>query len=181
MGASTSDLAVHTAVPVLCRYSQCVQIDVRVQRVHVPLGRAASLIQMDLPISAALFPCTHLPSQNQPRTPARALSHSLRSPQLLLLLPLLILLRLMMRRCGDCVGLSVFSKGMTWTEFRAIEPYSNTTTNQVSAYGSITARPDGSRIFALWIQNTGNVQNLPGGTPSSSFRADMLGQFVWRT
>jgi hypothetical protein len=25
---------------------------------------------------------------------------------------------------------------------------------QVSAYGSVTARPDGSRIFALWIQNT---------------------------
>lgn len=71
-------------------------------------------------------------------------------------------------------------QGLTWDSFVTIEPYSNSTTHGVSAYGSVTARPDGTRIFALWIDNTENIDHLPGGTPNSHFRADMLGQFVWK-
>ena len=44
----------------------------------------------------------------------------------------------------------------------------------------MTSRVDGSRIFALWIQNTAGINHLPGKAPAESFRADMLGQFVWR-
>lgn len=51
---------------------------------------------------------------------------------------------------------------------------------QVSAYGSVVARPDGSRVFALWVQNVNNVSHVPGGKPSNAFRADMLGNFVWK-
>ncbi|KAH8098451.1 WSC domain-containing protein [Aureococcus anophagefferens] len=51
---------------------------------------------------------------------------------------------------------------------------------RVSAYGSVVARPDGSRVFAVWIQNVHNVSHLPGAAPSTSFRADMLGAFVWK-
>ena len=71
-------------------------------------------------------------------------------------------------------------QGETWDKFVTIEPYSNTTTGQVSAYGSVAARQDGSRIFALWIQNVNNVSHLPGQQPSNTFRADMLGNFVWK-
>ena len=71
-------------------------------------------------------------------------------------------------------------QGKTWDEFVPIEPYSNVTTGQVSAYGSIAARQDGSRIFAIWIQNVNNVSHLPGQKPSLTFRADMLGNFVWK-
>ena len=71
-------------------------------------------------------------------------------------------------------------QGKTWSEFVTIEPYSNTSTANVSAYGSITARPDGSRIFALWIQNVNGIDHIPGGKPSPGFRADMLGNFVWK-
>ena len=78
------------------------------------------------------------------------------------------------------VAMRTKDKGRSWTDFVAIEPYSNQSTNQVSAYGSVIARPDGSRMFALWIQNTANVENLPGQKPSPYFRADMLGQFVWK-
>ena len=67
-------------------------------------------------------------------------------------------------------------QGRTWSDFVPIEPYSNTTTAQVSAYGSIVASGDGSRVFSLWIQNVNDVQNLPGKPPSKSFRADMLGR-----
>ena len=49
-----------------------------------------------------------------------------------------------------------------------------------SSYGSVTARPDGSRIFAIYVWNAFNITNLPNQKPSSSFRADMLGQFVWK-
>jgi hypothetical protein len=70
--------------------------------------------------------------------------------------------------------------GKTFDKFVTIEPYSNTSTGQVSAYGSIAARKDGSRIFALWIQNVNNVSHVPGSKPSNSFRADMLGNFVWK-
>ena len=49
-----------------------------------------------------------------------------------------------------------------------------------SSYGSITARPDGSRIFAVYVWNAFNVSHLPGQNASAGFRADMLGQFVWK-
>jgi hypothetical protein len=79
------------------------------------------------------------------------------------------------------VSMRTHDEGKTWTGFNPIEPYSNATTGQVSAYGSVAARSDGSRIFALWIQNVHNVSHLPG-KPSSpaTFRADMLGNFVWK-
>ena len=48
----------------------------------------------------------------------------------------------------------------------------------MSAYGSVVARRDGSRVFAVFIQNVNDVANLPGKPPSSSFRSDMLGNFV---
>ena len=70
--------------------------------------------------------------------------------------------------------------GLSWGPFVTLEPYSNTTTGQVSAYGSVLARPDGSRVFAVWIQNVDDVANLPGQSPSAGFRADMLGEFVWK-
>ena len=35
-------------------------------------------------------------------------------------------------------------------------------------------------MFALWIQNTAGINHLPGGKPSNGFRADMLGQFIWK-
>jgi len=69
---------------------------------------------------------------------------------------------------------------VTWDDMVTIEPYSNSTTHGVSAYGSVTARPDGSRIFALWIDNVNNIDHLPGSAPSSHWRADMLGNFVWK-
>lgn len=78
------------------------------------------------------------------------------------------------------VGMRSTDQGKTWTDFVALEPYSNATTAQVSAYGSVVARPDGSRVFAVWIQNVHNVSHLPGAAPSTSFRADMLGAFVWK-
>ena len=91
-------------------------------------------------------------------------------------------------------------QGKSWSNFVTIEPYSNSTTAQVSSYGmctvnfqrihdcisfkvclgSVTARPDGSRVFALWVQNVNNISHLPGAAPSKSFRADMLGEFVWK-
>lgn len=70
--------------------------------------------------------------------------------------------------------------GATWSELVAIEAYSNTSTKHVSAYGSVVARRDGSRVFALWVENVNDVQALPGSPPSSRFRADMLGEFVWK-
>ena len=60
------------------------------------------------------------------------------------------------------VSMRTKDQGQNWDEFVAIAEYSNATTHQVSAYGSVTGRPDGSRIFALWIQNTDNVDHLPG-------------------
>merc|ERR1719321_183539 len=78
------------------------------------------------------------------------------------------------------VAMQSKDQGRSWSDLVIIEPYSNATTKQVSAYGSVTARPDGSRVFAVWVQNTKDVQNLPGHTPSPGFRADMLGQFVWK-
>ena len=78
------------------------------------------------------------------------------------------------------VSMRSHDQGKTWDQFIPIEPYSNQTTGQVSAYGSVAARKDGSRIFAIWIQNVNNITNLPGQKPSSSFRADMLGNFVWK-
>ena len=79
------------------------------------------------------------------------------------------------------VSMRTKDQGKTWDDFVTIEPYSNVTTGQVSAYGSIAARKDGSRVFSLWIQNVHNISNLPG-QPSSpkTFRADMLGNFVWK-
>ena len=72
-------------------------------------------------------------------------------------------------------------EGKTWTGFNPIEPYSNASTGQVSAYGSIAARPDGSRIFALWIQNVNNISHLPNKPLCPSMAAaDMLGNFVWK-
>ena len=78
------------------------------------------------------------------------------------------------------VSMRTSDHGQTWSDFVAIEPYSNVSTGQVSAYGSVLARGDGSRVFALWIQNVHNVSHLPGQPPSSGFRADMLGEFVWK-
>ena len=79
------------------------------------------------------------------------------------------------------VAMQSRDQGRTWTPFVDIEPYSNTSTGQVSAYGSVTARPDGSRVFAVWIQNVNNVSHLPGKPASpATFRADMLGNFVWK-
>ena len=78
------------------------------------------------------------------------------------------------------VAMQSKDQGRSWSDFVPIEPYSNTTTAQVSAYGSVVARGDGSRVFSLWIQNVHDVQNLPGKAPSNSFRADMLGEFVWK-
>ena len=79
------------------------------------------------------------------------------------------------------VSMRTRDEGKTWTGFNAIEPYSNATTGQVSAYGSVAARADGSRVFALWIQNVHNVSHLPGEPPApAAFRADMLGNFVWK-
>ena len=60
-----------------------------------------------------------------------------------------------------------------YTHARALPP-------QVSAYGSVVARKDGSRVFALWIQNVNNISHVPGHAPSNSFRADMLGNFLWK-
>ena len=34
---------------------------------------------------------------------------------------------------------------------------------------AVVARPDGSRVFAVWIQNVHNVSHLPGAAPSTSF------------
>ena len=39
------------------------------------------------------------------------------------------------------VAMQSTDQGMSWSKFVPIEPYSNSTTNQVSAYGSVTARP----------------------------------------
>ena len=78
------------------------------------------------------------------------------------------------------VGMRTMDRGKTWSDFVALEPYSNATTGQVSAYGSVVARDDGSRVFAVWIQNVNNVSHLPGAAPSDGFRADMLGAFVWK-
>ena len=79
------------------------------------------------------------------------------------------------------VAMQSSDQGRTWTEFSAIEPYSNATTGQVSAYGSAFANQDGSRVFAVWVQNTRNVSHLPGAAPNpGGFRADMLGDFVWK-
>ena len=78
------------------------------------------------------------------------------------------------------VAMQSRDQGQSWSPFVPIEPYSNTSTDQVSAYGSVTARPDGSRVFALWVQNTDNVTHLPGQKASNSFRADMLGHFLWK-
>eukprot|EP01052_Picozoa_sp_SAG31_P035805 SAG31_NODE_4368_length_3306_cov_15.927346_4_plen_75_part_00 len=61
-----------------------------------------------------------------------------------------------------------------------IEPYFQASTDHVSAYGSITCRTDGSRCFAIYIYNENNVSHTPGNNASKGFRADMLGEFVWR-
>lgn len=71
-------------------------------------------------------------------------------------------------------------QGKTWSPFVSLEPYSAVSTDQVSAYGSIGARADGSRLVAYWIQNTNNVSHVPDKPASASFRADMLGEFVWK-
>ena len=73
------------------------------------------------------------------------------------------------------VAMQSTDHGQSWSDFVDIEPYSNTTTKQASAYWSIAARPDGTRVFAIWVQNVNDVQNLPGQPPSNGFLADMLG------
>jgi hypothetical protein len=80
------------------------------------------------------------------------------------------------------VAMQTKDQGKSWTDFVTIDQaYTNKSTHGVSAYGSVTARPDGSRVFALWVQNTGNVDHLPGQAPNPrGFRADMLGQFLWK-
>lgn len=72
--------------------------------------------------------------------------------------------------------------GKSWTEPVDIDTdYDLTTTHQASAYGSPLARPDGSRVFAIWVKNVNNVDHLPGDAPDpGGFRADMLGNFVWK-
>lgn len=46
------------------------------------------------------------------------------------------------------VAMRTSDSGRSWSPFVTLEPYTNTSTAQVSAYGSIAAREDGSRIFA---------------------------------
>ena len=60
------------------------------------------------------------------------------------------------------VSMRSSDRGASWTPLEPIEPYSNLTTGQVSAYGSVAARPDGTRVFAYWIQNVNNVSHVPG-------------------
>ena len=70
--------------------------------------------------------------------------------------------------------------GATWSDFVPIEPFAQSSTHGSSSYGSIVGRPDGSRIFAVYVWNAFNISHLPGQNASASFRADMLGQFVWK-
>jgi hypothetical protein len=78
------------------------------------------------------------------------------------------------------VALNTKDQGKTWSPMVDIEPYLPNSTNTVSAYGSIVGRPDGSRLFSMYIMNDHNVSHLPGANASASWRADMLGDFVWR-
>jgi len=79
------------------------------------------------------------------------------------------------------IAMQTRDNGKTWSDPVDIDTeYDLQTSHQASAYGSVVARPDGSRVFALWVQNINNVENLPGEDPNPLFRADMLGNFLWK-
>eukprot|EP00941_MAST-03F_sp_MAST-3F-sp1_P001324 g1324.t1 len=77
------------------------------------------------------------------------------------------------------VGMQSHDHGQTWSKFVDIEQPSYNTTRS-SSYGSVFARPDGSRIFAVYVANLEEVEGVPGAKPSNHWRADMLMPLVWK-
>ena len=80
------------------------------------------------------------------------------------------------------VALQTSDFGSTWSEMVDIDTdYNLQNTSNAAAYGSIVANKETGRVFSLWVQNVNGVDHKPGDEPDpAGFRADMLGDFVWK-